>query len=494
MDRRIRYLALFVIACFGLLFLQLNNLQVRQASSLANSQYTPPSGVTDPYTQPRGEIVSADGVVLARSVPTNDIYGELREYPTKKLFADITGYYDVVDTAPYGLEAEYDNYLSYHQDVAHTLRQLLTVQSGTDTVVITVSDHLQTVAQQALGSFSGAVIALNTQTGAVLAMYGNPTYDPNLLSSHDPKLVKASYTSLADAADPGASPLISYATGQTIQPGSTFKVVTTSAIYDHDPSVATQSWPVVPSIKLPDTDKTLQNFGRELCGGPLAVVLAKSCDTSYAQIGLSLGARNLSEEAAAFGFDTRPPIDLPPSEVAEAVFPPVSTFSQNLPAVAYSAIGQYDDTETALQNALIAAGIANGGAIMTPHLLAHVVDQRGNLVTSYHPSVWRQATSSATAATVRQLMLGVTESGTASGIFPTNLNVAAKTGTAETGATGCSADWMIALAPAGANQTPTVAVAAVLPFQPGLSCSETGAEAAGPVVKTVLEAALAATP
>jgi peptidoglycan glycosyltransferase len=287
------------------------------------------------------------------------------------------------------------------------------------------------------------------------------------------------------------------ATNYPIAPGSTFKVITTSAMFDHDPSLLTIDVPYTDALAIKGTDLLLHNYGGETCGGVLAVILAQSCDTAYAKIGTLLGATSLYDEATAFGFDQVPPIDLPQGEVAASNFPTPASFAGNLPGVAYSAIGQENVSETALQDALVASAIADNGTIMKPHVMANIVSDVGQVVDSYTPTPWLKATSPSTAKAVRTLMLGVTSyalHGTAAGVFappefPTN-TVAAKTGTAET-VNGCSADWLIATAPAGPGQKPTVAVAAVLPYQSGLTCSDTGAVAAGPRVAEVLAAALA---
>ena len=161
-----------------------------------------------------------------------------------------------------------------------------------------------------------------------------------------------------------------------------------------------------------------------------------------------------------------------------------------------SAIGQENVTATTLQMALVAAGIADNGTIMTPHLLDRVIDDQGSLVKTYQPHPWRRATSPKTAMAVRQLMVGVTgPGGTAQGVFPSSSfpPVAAKTGTAQINATGCGTyNWLIATAPAGVGETPSVAVAAIVPIPPGGSCVDTtGAQAAGPVVAAVMAKALA---
>jgi penicillin-binding protein A len=491
MNRRIRTVAFVALACFAVLGLQLANLQVRQAPALRRSPDNPTTGNLDPFEQNRGDILSANGVVLAYSSPTKDGYHYLRHYPEGSLFADITGYWDVTaSAAPYGLDAQtgqYNHFLVPHTPSITNLQSILTQRSGTDSLVTTVSVPLQKVAQEALGSYDGAVVAIDPQNGNLLAMYSNPTYNPNALSQPNAEAAKAYFNSLNPSS--GSSPLVNGAVGARYPPGSTFKVVTTSAIWDRDPSLESINIKYASAISLPDTNLLFHNFDDESCGGGIAKDLAVSCDTAYAQIGLRLGARNLYEEASSFGFNKVPPLDLPPSEVVPSVFPPPSAFKQDVPGIAYSAIGQEDVAESALQDALVAAAIGDNGTIMAPHLLSRVLDSQGSVVATYQPHVWLQATSKSTASAVRSFMRGVANYGTAAGIFPPSLNVAAKTGTAETGGNDCTDDWLIATAPAGAGQTPKVAVAVVVVQPPGI-CDGTGAAVAGPIIKTVLDAAL----
>jgi peptidoglycan glycosyltransferase len=492
-NRRIRWIGFVLLACFVLLFLQLNNFQVRQAQSLVNNPDNAQSQ-PNPWLLPRGDIYSADNVVLAYSKATKDGLGELRIYPaaTANLFAGITGYNSVADESATGLESEYFSYLSQHDSPATTLGQVLTEHKTTDDVIVTVSTALQETAAAALGGRTGAVVAIDPQTGAILAMYGNPTFDPNLFAVHNANAVNRSYNELVNT---GA--LINYATGQARAPGSTFKVVDSAAIYDHAPQIANHSFPSVRSIILPLTANVpLYNFAGEYCGGNLTQVFAHSCDTSFALVGQSLGAQKLYDEAASFGFDSVPPLDLPPGEVAPSNFPTPAEIGGDVPSLMKSAIGQENVTATTLEMALVAAGIANSGVIMAPHLMRQIIDDTGNVVATYHPHVWKRATSAKTAQAVRTLMLGVTENplGTAYDLFPSYQfpPVAAKTGTAQILATGCGTyNWLIATAPAGPGQTPTVAVAAIVPIPPGGSCIDvTGAQEAGPVVKQVLLKAL----
>lgn len=489
MDRRIRVLAVFFVLCFGLLFLQLNQLQVRQANALQHSVHAPTTAVSA-WQLPRGDIVASNGAVLAYSTATSDGYGYLRHYTNGPLYADVTGALDVVNESNlYGLEAQYNTYLVQHESAAHSLGGLLTQTKGTDTVETTISPKLQAVAQAALSAYSrGAVIAIDPTTGAILAMYSKPTYDPNQLATGDAKAVNKYFASLDPSS--GSSPLVNGATVTLTAPGSTFKIVTTSAIFDHDPAIASEAVPVLTALKLPQTNLQLHNYAGEACGGSLAENLAVSCDTAFGHYGLQLGGPSLAAEARAFGFDQQPPIDLPAIEVRAANFPSGASFSANQPGLAYSAIGQENVAETVLQDALVVSAAADGGTIMAPHLMAHIFNDQGQVIATYRPHAWLHATSIATADKVRALMLGVALHGTAAGLFPASLDVAAKTGTSQVGALNCSTNWLVATGPAGSGQVPKIAVAAIVPYQAGTTCDGTGAEYAGPVVAKVLDAAV----
>jgi peptidoglycan glycosyltransferase len=189
----------------------------------------------------------------------------------------------------------------------------------------------------------------------------------------------------------------------------------------------------------------------------------------------------LRQQADLFGYNAVPPIDLP-----GVIASKLPTLPDNAQAdQAYSAIGQEFPEATALQNAMVAAGIANGGVVMTPHLMSSIHDSQGNLVTTYTPSAVPRSASAVAAQQVTSLMEGVaTQPGaTAAGIFPPYLCAAVKTGTAQTGLS-TNHDWMIGFAPAN---NPQIAVAVVVPFQ---FIGTDGAQIAGPIMRSVMEAAL----
>ncbi|MGH9020924.1 MAG: penicillin-binding transpeptidase domain-containing protein, partial [Acidimicrobiales bacterium] len=329
-----------------------------------------------------------------------------------------------------------------------------------------------------------AEVVLDPRTGAVLSMYSNPNFDPAPLESNSYAVAAAAWKRDTTPNVHGFEPLANLATQARFFPGSSFKVITTAAVVVGKPALWFKQYPELVTTKLPDTDKTLSNFGFGRCGGDIPEMLPPSCDTGFALVGLDVGAPLLAATAMAFGFDKVPPLDLP--GVQPANFPPASSFTYNLPGLAYSAIGQEDVQETALQNALVAATIANGGVQMAPHVLNYVTAPDGTIVKRYAPHPYLTPLTPAEDARIVPLMQQVVTSGTAYGLFPSWLDAAAKTGTAQIGNKAQQLDdWLIAFAPA---TNPTIAVAVVMPYQP---VSTEGATVAGPIVACLAEGAYA---
>ena len=248
-----------------------------------------------------------------------------------------------------------------------------------------------------------------------------------------------------------------------------------------------KSYPVLACTPLPNTINKLCNDGGQACGGTVSVMLPYSCDPGYGLMGLDLGGDYLSQTAQSFGYNQTVPIDLP--GLSNSFFPSASAFVSDQPQLAYSAIGQENVRATALQNALVAAGIANNGVIMTPHFLDQILSADGKVIHRYQPTAWLHPLNSGQAAAIVPLMENVALYGTAGGVgFLPQDDVAAKTGTAQTGNSAHNTDdWMIAFAPA---RSPQIAIAVVVPFQ---AITANGATIAGPIVKCMVEAEIAIT-
>lgn len=487
-----------MLLCFALIMIQLVNIQFRRAPALASSPLNPASTAKH-FNNFRGSIYASNGALLAYSVKAKSgPYEYQRVYPYGSLYSGIVGY-DSIFYGTSGIEYEYNKQLTVHNHPPQTLSQVLLGQRPpptADDVILTVDPYLQNVAENALTTLppgknkDGAVVVLDPATGAVLAMVSTPNFNPNPLAS--PNIAteeKAHYIdSLPD--HEGFSPLVPMAIGDSFPPGSTFKVVTSTAVYNLKPSLANFNFPPEVGLSFPDSNKILYNYGHVACGGTLAQMLPPSCDPGYGELGIQLGPSIMYKQANLFGFNSIPGIDIPGA--VPSVFPsPAQVGVGNLPFQAYDAIGQYNVRATALQAAMTAATIANGGITMTPHLMAQIRGAQGNVVETYTPKPLPRTASASAAAQVSSLMQLVPKvpDGTAYGTISLNLNAAVKTGTSQVQAPGVTPqtdDWMIGFAPATGG-TPKIAIAVVLPSQAGYG---TGAGMAGPIVNTIMEAAL----
>ena len=323
-----------MMLCMVAIFVQLNNIQVVKANSLATNPANPRVQAAG-RSQPRGDIISADGVTLASSVlAVSGVYKYRRVYNpnTAVLFSQIVGY-DSLKYGNYnGMEAEYNNYLVAHNKPAKSLRDLLTGQTVVDNVTLTINSNLQSQVAQAVdsgapGQNGAAAVVLDPTTGAIEAMYSNPVFDPNPLVSPDLATETASWT--AQLALPG-NPLRAGAYNQIYPPGSSFKVVTTSAVLEHRPDLTAMTYPVVSSITLPNTGnppQILHNYNFEPCGGTLQELLIQSCDADFASVGQLLTAPPLVTQAQQYGFNQRIPLDVPASTVAISNFGTAAAFA-----------------------------------------------------------------------------------------------------------------------------------------------------------------------
>ena len=180
-------------------------------------------------------------------------------------------------------------------------------------MTLTLDTSLQAVARTAIGKTDGAAVALDPKTGAVLAMYSNPNYNPVPLTSPSFDVETAARRLDNKPDGNGFAPFNSVATGETFPPGSTFKVITTAAAVVSKPADLTKDFESDRGActTLPDSDKLLCNSGGLPCGGDVEEMLPPSCDPGYALLGLDLGADYMFKAATSFGYDAIPPLDLP---------------------------------------------------------------------------------------------------------------------------------------------------------------------------------------
>ena len=460
---------------FVALLVNANVVQVGQAESLKNNPDNHRILYSE-YSHRRGAIV-VDGHAVALSKRVHDQYKYLRTYPGGEAYAPITGYYSFQNGAT-GIEAAENEILSGDSDKLFVRRLSdyftgRTPQGGA--VVLTIKDRAQQAAFQALAGKRGAVVALDPRTGAILALASAPSYDPSVLATHKFGAAGRAYTQLAR--DPG-NPLLDRAISQTYPPGSTFKVITTAAALSSGRFTPSSQLPAPNQLSLPQTTHKLQNFEGEQCNGggniSLADALRVSCNTAFGGLGLRLGQGEIRKQANAFGFDRSLSI---PMGVARSIYPD----NISRPEVAFSAIGQDSDAVTPLQMAMVAAGVANGGVVMAPYLVARTLAPDLSTLSTASSHEFSRATSPTVASQLTRMMQAVVASGTGTAAQIPGVSVAGKTGTAENQPGQPTHAWFIGFAPA---QNPQVAVAVLIEH------GGVGGVTAAPIARQVMQAVL----
>jgi peptidoglycan glycosyltransferase len=483
-NRRIRQVAVAVLIMFAALLINSNVVQVVEASGLKANPHNVRVLYSE-YSHQRGPIVAA-GRNVAQSVATNDALKYLRTYPGADEYAPITGYYSLVVGAS-GLEQVEDPVLAGTADQLFIKRLSDEITGRTPqggSVVLTVDPRAQRAAYNGLHGLRGAVVAIEPSTGAVLAMASSPSYDPSTLTTHHPLQITRTYHQLLHDPD---DPLLNRAISQSYPPGSLFKVVTASAAFTSGrftPNTVVQS----PSaLRLPLTNTYLHNFGGETCGNGQTSTVADafriSCNTAFANIGLSVGINALARQARAFGIGESLKI---PLSVAASQF----ASNANRPNTALSAIGQYDDSLTPLQAAMIGATIANGGTQMKPYIVAETRAPDASVLSRTTPQVLRQSVSPQVASAVTSIMELVVSNGTGTAAQIPGITVAGKTGTAQHGLPSqhlAPDAWFVSFAPA---EHPKIAVAVLVEDGGSLGSDATGGAVAAPIAKSVMCAVL----
>lgn len=469
-----------VVVMFALLVAFTSRWTVFEAASLRDNPLNA-RAVLQQQRIERGDILAANGAVLARSVrAAGSSRSEAtfeRSYPTGTQFVHAVGY-SFIDLGRTGLESSRNDALNGQRETG--LQSILNQLQGTkprgDDVITTLQPSAQQVANSALQGHEGAVVALDPRTGAVQVMASSPSYDPNALRSH------GGYRSALTS--PGR-PLVNRATQFGYAPGSSFKVVTATAALDtgaYTPESTVSGRDNVPISGVP-----LQNDNNASYGSiTLTEALAKSVNTVWAQVAEHLGKPTMARYMSRFGFNHKPQLDYPAEEMSSSgeylgarLISPLSP----LVDVGRLGIGQDKLEVVPLQMAEVAAAVANRGRLMVPHLTEKIVNPDGRTVQRIAPRVQSVVMKPSTATAVTHMMEAVVNEGTGTAAQIPGVQVAGKTGTAETQiGTAINNVWFIAFAPAS---SPRVAVAVTLRGVPGF-----GGAFAAPVAKQVIESLL----
>lgn len=422
----------------------------------------------------RGSIITADGLTLAESIQQADgTYA--RSYPNGNLAAHVVGYYSQ-QYGTMGIENTQNDTLTGSKDYSswqNALNSLAGISEPGNSVQLTIDSRIQRAAEQALAGRVGAIVALDPRSGAVLAWASAPTFD----NANIQAAIEA-----ANASGGADTSMYDRATLALYTPGSTFKVLTLASALENG---------------LATLDTTYDSPGRMEIGGAdvvsigerghgtisLAKAFALSSNTVFGQVADGLGAEKLVATARAFGYGQQLGLDF---TTAASVMPNPEEMTEW--ELAWAGAGQPvgqghtpGPQATVMQNALMAATIANNGIAMNPYVVSQILAPDGTVLKTTRGRSLGQAVSSGTAAQVKQVMLDVVQNGTGSAAAIAGVKVAGKTGTAETNNANANSTF-VGFAP---YDTPTVAIAVVI------EQNAKGEESAAAVGGQVLRAALA---
>ncbi|MEE0475048.1 MAG: FtsW/RodA/SpoVE family cell cycle protein [Collinsella stercoris] len=472
-NRLTRTVFLFT-ALFAVLIGNLTYIQVFKAAEyqdMPSNNHT----ITKARYIKRGSIITADGLTLAESIQQEDgTY--VRSYPNGNLAAHAVGYYSQ-QYGSSGVESSQDKTLTGSKDYSswqNALNSLAGITEPGNSVQLTIDSRIQQAAEQALAGRKGAIVVLDPRTGAVLAWASAPAYDNTNI---------AAAMEAANASGGADTSMFDRATQALYSPGSTFKAVTLSSALENGVAALSSTYSSPGRMEIGGADVVSVN---EQGHGTITLdrAFAVSSNTVFGQVAEQLGADRLVATAQAFGYGQNLGIDF--STAASIMPDPADMSTWELAwAGAGQPVGQGHTPgpqTTVMQNAVIAAAIANNGIAMNPYVVGQILAPDGTVIKTTRERSLGQAVSSGTAEQVKEAMLDVVQNGSGSTAGIAGVKVAGKTGTAETNSATPNSTF-IGFAP---YDTPTLAVSLVLE-----ETTENEATAAA-VAGQVLRAALAA--
>jgi peptidoglycan glycosyltransferase len=476
LGRRLTRVATTLSVLLAALVLNLTWIQVIDARALNNSPINT-RNLAEQARSNRGSIVTRDGTVLAESVPTGRSTFR-REYPQGSSAAHTVGYYSL-RYGRSGIEAAANDALAgtrSFRSIADVIDTAVGHPVEGNDVILTIDSRIQKAAEKSLAGKTGAAVAIDPRTGAILASVSNPDYPPTS--------VEENWDELSSAA---SAPLLDRTRQALYAPGSTFKVVTLAGAYSAGIATSQTTYPGPGTLQLGGAPVT--NFEGGSYGSiDLNTATAKSVNTVFGQLAVDLGASQLVEQSRRFGFGDSLGYELPtkPSLMPD---PGEMTIWETAWAGVGQPVGEHESPPgpqaSVMQMALVAAGIANDGVVMRPYVIDRVVDPTGEagLTGTTRPRRLTTATDPTTANQVTEAMMGVVKVGSGTRAQIAGVDIAGKTGTAEVGQGRATNAWFIAFAPA---ENPTVVVA-ILIEGGGL-----GGRVAAPAARPILQAALKA--
>jgi penicillin-binding protein A len=468
MNRQIVKLFGFLIILYALLFGFTSYWSIFDADDLKANQANRRPLLEEQQIK-RGDILAADGSVIARSRPVgsgdNKVF--VRQYPLGGLFGNPIGY-SFVTQGRVGFELSHnDELVGNKTEFLSILDELQGHAQVGDKVQSSLDPAAQEAAVNGLAGRRGSVVAIVPSTGEVRAMVSIPEYDPNLIPKRFEQFNRDD-----------SAPLFNRATQAGYPPGSTMKVVTATAALDSgefspDSTLSGRSPVEIDGVPL-------ANSGDEQFGTiDMTTALTNSVNTWWAQAGEELGKDTMFEYMDRFGFNAKPRLDYPSFQLATSgLFDGNKLLNPSDPIdIGRVAIGQERLRVTPLQMAEVAAAVANNGELMEPRLWSRVIDPDGR-ETRLDPARQSRVMSEETATTLNEMMQNVVAEGTGTAGAVSGIDVAGKTGTAEL-SPGVNDAWFIGFAPAS---DPQIAISCIVERTSGF-----GGPTCGPIFKAVAE-------
>lgn len=462
-NKEFAVIAYFFIGIFLAMIVYLTYFQIARSEQFINNPY---NTRLDSFAERiiRGDIVSDDGTLLA-TTKTDAEGNEKRTYPQGRKYAHVIGY---AENGKAGLESScnFELLRSHSFILERVVNEMEGRKNQGDTLVTTLNDDLQQAAYEALGDRKGAVVVLAPDTGKILAMVSKPDFDPNTIVSDWDAIL---------ANDDRNSVLLNRASQGLYPPGSTFKLVTALEYIREHPKVH-KNYRYQCTGSITADSYTLHCFGNSVHGEvDLKQSLAKSCNSSFANIGLSLDLDGYADTCEDLLFNKELPTNFAGSK---------SRFSLQEGAgdseVMATAIGQGETLASPLHMALIVSAIQNNGVLMNPYLVDRVENSDGGAVERYEPSAYGRLMTEGEAKVLRGMMRAVVTDGTASALATGTYTAAGKTGSAEFGTNkGDSHAWFVGYADAKGSSPIAVAVI--------VEGAGSGSTVGVPVAKTVFD-------
>lgn len=372
-----------------------------------------------------------------------------RYYPKNSLASSVIGFTGSDDQGLEGIEYEYDSYLS------GTPGRIITAQNarGTDmpfryeqnvesedgnNVYLTIDETIQSICEKYMQKGvednnvlnKGVCIAMDVNTGAILAMVTTDGYDlnnPYELSAKDKKKIKSTAKSKQAEAESAALSNMwrNKAVADTYMPGSVFKMCVASAALEENLVNEKTSFTCTGSIEVEGETIHCSNIAGHGTQN-FVEVISNSCNPAFIQIGQMLGAGKFRQYYQGFGFSDKTGIDLP-GEAEDSFWKEGKMGGVDL---AVASFGQ-NFTITPIQMITACAAVSNGGYIVQPHVVSKITDSKGNVIKTVDKKVKRQVISDDTSKKMNEYLEYNTERQGAAAGYISGYKVAGKTGTTE---------------------------------------------------------------